>query len=40
MEKLVKMHKEFITSVIYRCILDKRLKNVRREMNNVMEFVL
>ena len=40
MDKLIKIHKEFMVDVIRRCMLDQKFKYMRREFNNVIDNVL
>lgn len=40
MDELIKLHKNFQNQVLRRCMLDKSLNSLRKELNNAMENVL
>ena len=40
MDKLVQIHKEFLSQVVRRCMLHPKFKYMRRELGNVMSCVL
>lgn len=40
MDELIKLHKNFQNHVLRRCMLDKSLNALRKEINNAMENVL
>ena len=40
MDRLVKVHKQFMNMVVRRCMLDQSLKSLKKEITNVMESAL
>ena len=40
MDELIKLHKNFQNQVLRRCMLDKSLNSLRKELNNAMANVL
>ena len=40
LDKLIRIHKDFLAKVIRRCMLDVKYRYMRRELNNIMTNVL